>query len=78
MNTRALADAALPTRSLGQAREIPPTVRRRVELRSLAALGFKPSAVTNLLVSPHAVGASPNEPPSRYSRDVGRCVLLSF
>jgi len=35
LNTRALADAALPTRPLGQAREIPPTVRRRVELRSL-------------------------------------------
>ena len=78
LNTRALADAALPTRSLGRAREIPPTVRRRVELRSLAALGFKPSAVTNLLVSPHTVGACFDESPSRYSRDAGRCILLSF
>ena len=62
MNTRALADAALPTRSLGRAREIPPTVRRRFELRSLTALGFKPSAVTNLLVSPPVVGTSSDEP----------------
>ena len=32
-NTRVLADAAIPAQSLDQARETPPTVRRRVERR---------------------------------------------
>ena len=33
LNTRVLADAAVPAQSLDQAREIPPTVRRRIERR---------------------------------------------
>ena len=52
LNTRVLVDAAVPTQSLDQARETPPTVRRRVELRSLATLGFKPSAVAYRHASP--------------------------
>lgn len=42
----------VPARPLGRTRETPPTVRRRIELRSLAALDFKSSAVTCLPVSP--------------------------
>ena len=53
LNTRALAGTVVPARPLGRTRETPPTVRRRVELRSLAALDFKSSAVTCLPVSPH-------------------------
>lgn len=62
MNTRVLADTVVPARSLDQTREPPPTVRRRVELRSLTALGFKPSAVAYLPASPHTVGANSDEP----------------
>ena len=53
LNTRTLAGTVVPARPLGRTRETPPTVRRRVELRSLAALDFKSSAVTCLPVSPH-------------------------
>ena len=83
LNTRVLADAAVPAQSLDQAREIPPTVRRRVELRSLAALGFKPSAVAY----PH-VSLSPSEPcsdepasrcsPGRRNTHIAHFLTLSF
>ena len=63
LNTRVLADAAVPAQSLDQAREIPPTVRRRVELQSLAALGFKPSAVAYPHVSPSPSELAPTSPP---------------
>jgi hypothetical protein len=62
LNTRVLADAAVPAQSLDQAREIPPTVRRRVELRSLAALGFKPSTVAYPHVSPSPLELAPTSP----------------
>ena len=58
LNTRTLAGTVVPARPLGRTRETPPTVRRRVELRSLTALDFKSSAVTCLPVSP-LVGPQP-------------------
>ena len=77
LNTRVLADAAVPTQSLDQARETPPTVRRRVELRSLAALGFTPSAVAYPHVSPSPSELAPMSPPRVSHRDTGRRALLT-
>ena len=77
LNTRVFADAAVPAQSLDQAKETPPTVRRRVELRSLAALGFKPSAVAYPHVSPSLSELAPTSLPRVSHRDIGRRALLS-
>ena len=82
LNTRALADAAVPTRSLGRVREIPPTVRRRIERRRgkpppcSRLLGDATSEASRLSVSNRA--RSPIRMSHHFRRNLLRQARLAF